>query len=81
MGAQVERAEPGTPPPEDESPIADLSTHAQPNVSPRQLAEYWGTTLVTIHRWIRKGALRAFKVGPNWRVKTKDAREFEKWSE
>jgi hypothetical protein len=67
--------------------IADLATHPEPNLSPRQLADYWGKDIETIHRWIRKGALRARKVGVGppasrcWLIRREDAVEFESWSE
>ena len=67
--------------------IIDLATHPDPNVTPRQLADYWNKDIETIHRWIRKGALRAFKIGTgqpahqNWLIKRDDAIEFEKWPE
>jgi hypothetical protein len=67
--------------------IVDLCTHPEPNVTPRQLADYWHKDIETIHRWIRKGALKARKVGTGppasrgWVISTKVAREFEGWPE
>jgi excisionase family DNA binding protein len=49
-----------------------------PHVSPSRLADYWGVHINTIYRDIRKGALRAFRVGSGrqFRIRTSDARRY-----
>jgi excisionase family DNA binding protein len=43
-----------------------------------QLAEYWGKHVYTVHVYIRKGTLPALKVGGTYRIRTADARQFER---
>lgn len=47
-------------------------------ISPARLAAYWGVHVDTIYRDIRKGALKAFRVGPRgqWRIRRADARRY-----
>jgi excisionase family DNA binding protein len=48
------------------------------HVSPSRLANYWGVHVNTIYRDIRKGALKAFKVGASGqlRIRMSDARKY-----
>jgi excisionase family DNA binding protein len=49
-----------------------------PHVSPSRLAEYWGVSVDTVYRDIRKGALPAFRVGSSgqFRIRLSDARRY-----
>ncbi|MBT9165129.1 MAG: hypothetical protein DDT22_01339 [candidate division WS2 bacterium] len=42
----------------------------------KEVAEYFKVTPDTIRKWIKKGKLRAIKVGKNWRVTVKDLERF-----
>lgn len=39
--------------------------------TPRQIAEKFGVGILTVYAWIRKGRLKAYKVG-QWRITEKD---------
>lgn len=49
-----------------------------PHVSPSRLAGYWGVSVQTVYRDIRKGALPAFRVGSGnqFRIRLADARRY-----
>jgi excisionase family DNA binding protein len=59
-------------------PINNLATHPALNVDVCQLAEYWGKHVYTVQAYIRKGKLPAMKVGGMYRIRTADARMFER---
>lgn len=54
----------------------DLDTEL--HVSPARLASYWGVNVDTVYRDIRKGALRAFRVGARgqFRIRMSDAKRY-----
>lgn len=59
-------------------PIADLSQHAEPFVTVRTLARYWGVDRKTVYRAIQKGALPAFRLpGGAIRIRRDDAVAYE----
>lgn len=67
----------GTPTTIRRTPIRDLTSHAAPFVTVRALANYWGVDPSTIYRAIRKGALRACRLGSGTvRIRTSDAVTF-----
>ncbi len=45
-------------------------------LTPAQIAEALQLNESTITRWLRKGRLRGFKVGKDWRVSTADLDAF-----
>ncbi len=45
-------------------------------LTPAQIAEAFQLNESTITRWLRKGRLRGFKVGKEWRVSTADLDAF-----
>ena len=45
-------------------------------ISPSRLAAYWGVSVRTIYRDIHKGALPAFRVGGQLRIRMTDARQY-----
>lgn len=45
-------------------------------LTPAQIAEALQLNESTITRWLRKGRLRGFKVGKDWRVSTADLNAF-----
>ena len=45
-------------------------------LTPAQIAEALQLSESTITRWLRKGRLRGFKVGKDWRVSTADLNAF-----
>jgi excisionase family DNA binding protein len=56
-----------------------LAQHAAddgPHVSPSYLARFWGVSLNTIYRDIRKGALPAFRVRGQFRIRLSVARRY-----
>ena len=59
-------------------PINSLETHPSPLVTIAQLAEYWGKHAYTLTAYVRRGKLRALRVGGEYRVTLEAAREFEK---
>lgn len=59
-------------------PIDNLATHPADHVDVGQLADYWGRHVYTVHAYIRKGTLPALKVGGMYRIRTADARAFER---
>jgi excisionase family DNA binding protein len=59
-------------------PIDNLETHPATHVGVSQLADYWGKHVYTVHVYIRKGDLPALKVGGTYRIRTADARMFER---
>lgn len=59
------------------TPIRDLQKHADPMVTPDELAHYLKVSVDTIHRAIRSGELPAIRVGPRLlRIRTEDAQRF-----
>lgn len=60
--------------------VPDMTETAMgPNVSPSQLARFWGVHYETVLRDIRKGALPAFRLpGGQIRIRTRDARAYGK---
>lgn len=59
--------------------IKDLATHDTTYVTPLELAEYWGTPVKNVYRWIDKGGLPAERIGPRLlRIRADDARRFGK---
>lgn len=55
-------------------PLVNLATHDYQFVTPPELAAYLKCDRRTILRMIDTGALRAYRVGRNWRIATADAR-------
>jgi len=52
-----------------------------PPFSPKQLAERWGCTRQFIHKLIRKGEIKAFKLGGNLlRIPAEEVRRLEQKS-
>lgn len=45
-------------------------------ITSAQLAEYLRVDKKTVTRWLRKGLLRGFKVGKEWRVSLEDLHSF-----
>lgn len=54
-------------------PLVNLSAHDYPFVTPPELAEYLACDRRTILRMIENGALKAYRVGRNWRIATSEA--------
>jgi excisionase family DNA binding protein len=64
-----------------ENRAADVSSEAEigPNLSPSQIARYWGVSVRTVQRDIAKGALKAYRLpGGTIRVTTAEARRYGK---
>jgi excisionase family DNA binding protein len=58
--------------------IHDLATHAEPHVTPEQLAPWWGVHRSTVIRWIKEGKLRCKRLpGGKYRIPINDARLFD----
>jgi excisionase family DNA binding protein len=47
-----------------------------PRLTPAQLADYWGVSITTVYRDLRKGALPAFRRGRQFRIRPSDARRY-----
>lgn len=58
--------------------IADLVAHDEASLQVQQLAAYWNVSVATVRKWIRAGALPAFRVGRTVRVRRVDAVRFER---
>ena len=65
--------------------IDDLATHESAHVTLQALANYLGVHRKTVVRWVRWGLLPAYRFpsvserrGGEWRIKTVDARAFQK---
>ena len=57
--------------------ILDLSSHARPFVSIRELAQYWGIGRHELYKQIDAGTLPAVRLGARlYRVRTADAVRF-----
>ena len=57
--------------------ILDLSSHARPFVSIRELAQYWGIGRHELYKQIDAGTLPAVRLGARlYRVRTADALRF-----
>lgn len=57
--------------------ILDLSSHARPFVSIRELAQYWGVTRHQLYKQIDAGTLPAVRLGARlYRIRTADALRF-----
>lgn len=57
--------------------ITDLSRHARPFVSVRELADYWQLSRHEIYKQIDAGTLPAVRLGPRlYRIRTSDALQF-----
>jgi excisionase family DNA binding protein len=57
--------------------ILDLSNHARPFVSIRELTQYWGVSRHELYKQIDAGTLPAVRLGPRlFRVRTADALRF-----
>ena len=57
--------------------ILDLSSHARPFVSIRELAQYWGISRYDLYKQIEAGTLPALRLGARlYRVRTADALRF-----
>jgi excisionase family DNA binding protein len=57
--------------------IRDLSSHARPFVSIRELAQYWGISRHELYKQIDAGTLPAVRLGARlYRVRTADALRF-----
>ena len=56
----------------------DLTTHSGHYVTVTELARYWEVSVDTVYRDIKKGALRAYRVGSSRkiRVRVEDARRY-----
>jgi excisionase family DNA binding protein len=58
--------------------ITDLASHDQAHLTLEQLATYFAVERL---KWIRAGALRAYRLGERaWRVRRSDAAAFERRS-
>ena len=44
--------------------------------TPREVADYLGTSVLKVYRLVRSGKLRASKVGGEWRIPDNSLREF-----
>lgn len=55
-------------------PLVNLATHTFGYVTPNELALYVGCDARTIRRMINDHAIRAYRVGRNWRIPTDEAR-------
>lgn len=54
--------------------IIDLETHHEPFVTTRAVAAFWGVSVRTVERDIRKGALRVYRLpGGSIRIRREDA--------
>lgn len=42
--------------------------------TPRQIAEKFGVDILTVYAWIKKGRLKAFKLG-QWKIRESDLQE------
>jgi len=61
----------------EEKSRSDQSEDSAPTVSPARLAAYWGVSVRTIYRDVRKGALPAFRLpGGDIRIRVRDARRY-----
>jgi len=60
------------------SRLFDLATHSGFYVTVTDLARYWKVSVDTVYRDIKKGALRAYRVGSSGkiRVRVEDARRY-----
>lgn len=57
--------------------IQDLSNHARPFVSVRELAQYWDLSRHELYKQIDAGTLPAVRLGPRlYRIRTADALQF-----
>jgi excisionase family DNA binding protein len=56
----------------------DLATDSDHYVTVTELARYWNVSVDTVYRDIKKGALRAYRVGSSGkiRVRVEDARQY-----
>ena len=56
----------------------DLATDSDHYVTVTELARYWKVSVDTVYRDIKKGALRAYRVGSSGkiRVRVEDARQY-----
>lgn len=55
-------------------PVTDLAKHCEPFITVRALANYWGVSVRTVRRDIRKGALRVYRLpSGGLRIKREDA--------
>lgn len=57
-----------------DQPIACLSTHESPLITPKVLAAYLRCDVRTVLRMIEARAIRGFQVGREWRIHTESAR-------
>lgn len=67
-----------TRPDQDDRRVPDMDERTMgPNVSPSQLARFWGVHVNTVYRDISKGALKAYRLpGGQLRVRNSDARRY-----
>jgi excisionase family DNA binding protein len=63
--------------------VFDLATDSDYYVTVTELARYWKVSVDTVYRDIKKGALRAYRVGSSGkiRVRVEDARQYGRPSE
>jgi excisionase family DNA binding protein len=62
-----------------ERKIRNLQEHADPYVSPSELATYWSVSRKQIYKQIEAGTLKALRLGPRLlRIRTTEAVEFER---
>lgn len=59
--------------PDDLRNRAVLPDEDAPRLTPSDLAQYWNVHPNTVYREIRKGALRAFRIGRQLRIRRSDA--------
>ena len=57
--------------------IEDWAAYPHEYVGLASLSLRWGEAAQTLRKWVRSGALRAFRFGHAWRVKKEDAMAFE----
>jgi excisionase family DNA binding protein len=74
----VHRDDDVTRPDQDDRRVPDMDERTMgPNVSPSQLARFWGVHVNTVYRDISKGALKAYRLpGGQLRVRNSDARRY-----
>lgn len=58
--------------------ISDLDSHPEAYCEVEALANYWKVATQTVRKWIRDGSLPAAKFGRVRRVRTIDARDFDR---
>ena len=57
--------------------IQELSSHARPFVTIRELAQYWGVSRHELYKQLEAGTLPAVRLGPRlYRIRTADAIRF-----